>query len=368
MNPENNDAMRSSLHRPSIPRGAFGCLVVSCWLACLTGSSHSQEPMDAKRSPTTDHRNWFDLDDPIHDEPPSSDAKQELSTAHARDGVIVLPAGGEDAAATTLAVRPEERPAPRRMQLASDLEHASATPTQNELQELSQWIRWLALMNLPPNLEDNRKWGRRKEVFDGVDMKMDGWRLDTKRKWKSVNHGTWSRYYIEFIDPADRLQVDVLKLQIHPTGKRFTTSIQIVAPMKLFARVSQFQRDIQWFSISTKADAVVAMRVDCDVEIRINPIVLPPEVELRPSVTDASIELRTFDVSEISQIHGDVAEWLGDGLHRVLNRRLASYREKLVDKMNASIAKQQSKLKLSAQAWFESSFQKSLPTSQTSSK
>ncbi|MFN7730457.1 MAG: hypothetical protein ACK5OB_01045 [Pirellula sp.] len=304
------------------------------------------------------------MDTPLEDDAPANDAKRESPTPQPHDGVVVLPAGGDEANATTLAVRPEERPAPRRMQLASDLEHASVTPTQSELQELSQWIRWLALMNLPPNIEDNRKWGRRKEVFDGVDMKMDGWRLDTKRKWKTVNHGTWSRYYIEFIDPANQLQVDVLKLQIHPTGKRFTTSIQIVAPMKLFGRVSQFQRDVQWFSISTKADAVVAMRVDCDVEIRINPLVLPPEVEFRPSVTDASIELRQFDVSEISQIHGDVAEWLGDGLHRVLNRRLANYREKLVDKMNASIAKQQNKLKLSAQAWFDSSFRKSLPASQ----
>jgi len=363
-----SDGTPWNLVRSSSSQSARVCVVVFGWLACLTSGSIAQEPDRPDGSPVAPQRNWFDLDSPQEDVALPNDAKRESQTPQPHDGVMVMPAGGEEANATTFAVRPEERPAPRRMQLASDLEHSAVTPTQSELQELSQWIRWLALMNLPPNIEDNRKWGRRKEVFDGVDMKMDGWRLDTKRKWKTVNHGTWSRYYIEFIDPANQLQVDVLKLQIHPTGKRFSTSIQIVAPMKLFARVSQFQRDVQWFSISTKADAVVAMRVDCDVEIRINPLVLPPEVEFRPSVTDASIELRQFDVSEISQIHGDVAEWLGDGLHRVLNRRLANYREKLVDKMNASIAKQQSKLKLSAQAWIDSSFRKSLPATQTSSE
>lgn len=338
------------------------------WWTCASSSALAQEPEPPNRSLANASRNWFDLDAPLDDDASQKEPSRESPPPELHDGVMVLPAGGNEANATTLAVRPEERPAPRRMRLATELEHASVTPTQNELQELSHWIRWLALMNLPPNLEDNRKWGRRKDVFDGVDMKMDGWRLDTKRKWKTVNHGTWSRYYIEFIDPANQLQVDVLKLQIHPTGKRFSTSIQIVAPLKLFARVSQFQRDVQWFSISTKADAVVAMRVDCDVAIRINPLVLPPEVEFRPSVTDASIELRKFDVSEISQIHGDVAQWLGDGLHRVLNHRLANYREKLVEKMNASIAKQQSKLKLSAQAWLDSSFRKSLPQSQSESE
>lgn len=280
--------------------------------------------------------------------PPSTDADdqslREPSSSNA------------DPSSTNPVLHADERPSHRHLDLASSLDKVPPPPTATELHELSQWIRWIALMNLPENIEDNRKWGRQKEVYNGVHMRMDGLRLDTKRKWKTVNHGTWSRYFIEFIDPAQRLEIDVRKLQVHPSGRSFSTSVALVAPLKLFARVTQFNRDVQLFSLSTRADAVVAMQIDCDVEIRINPLVLPPEVEFRPKITSAAVQLRHFEVHEISQVRGDAAEWLGKSIRKILERKLADTNDKLIDKMNASIAKQQHRLKLSAQSWFESSF------------
>jgi hypothetical protein len=323
----------------------FASLLAACWVlphGVSLAQQGSQIPAE-RRLPVPEQGAWFDFD---------------LDTA-TDDPSIEMPVGTIDEsnpASTNLIIRPEEKPSLRQLDVPSHLDAVPPPPTRSELLELSQWIRWLALMNLPPNIEDNRKWGKQKEVYNGVDIKMDGWRVDTKRKWKTVNHGMWSRYFIEFVDPANQLQIDVQKLQVHPTGKSFSTSTTIVAPLRLFARVNQYSRDVQLYSISTKADAVVAMQVDTDVEIRINPLVFPPEVEFRPTVTHASIQLRTFDVHEISQIHGDAAEWIGKGMHKLIDRKLANYNDKLVEKMNASIAKQQSKLKLSAQAWFSSSF------------
>jgi hypothetical protein len=152
-------------------------------------------------------------------------------------------------------------------------------------------------------------------------------------------------------------------LQVHPTGRSFSTSVAIVAPLKLFARVTQFNRDVQLFSLSTRADAVVAMQIDCDVEIRINPLVLPPEVEFRPQITGAAVQLQQFEVHEISQVRGDAAEWLGQAIRKILERKLADTNDKLIEKMNGSIAKQQHRLKLSAQAWFDSSFSQTTTSS-----
>jgi hypothetical protein len=255
----------------------------------------------------------------------------------------------------------DERPRPRAFPVPTTLEPSTAdasnnSPTRQELKELSEWVRSITLMNLPPNVEDNRKWGRTKSVYDGFHLSLDGLRVDTKRKWKTVKHGTWSRYFIEFIDPAERLKIDVTKLEVQPNGRLFSTSLMITTPLKLFGRVSQFQRDVQWISVSTKAEAVVAMQIDCDVAIKLNPRVFPPDIEFHPSVTRAQVELQEFDVSEISQIHGEVAEWLGKGIQKVLQRKLSEANDKLVEKINASLAKQQDKLKLSAQAWLSSSF------------
>jgi hypothetical protein len=195
-------------------------------------------------------------------------------------------------------------------------------------------------------------------VYDGFDLKLDGWRVDTKRRWKMVNDGTWSRYRIEFVEPAKRLGVEVHRLEVEPGGRRFVTSATIVAPLKLFGRVNQFARDVQLISVSAKADAVVAMRVDCEVEIKLLPVSFPPDVEFRPKVTNASVELREFRVHEISQIHGDAAEWIGDRIREVLDRKLEDYRERLVEKMNQSIAKQQDKLRISASTWLSSAWSK----------
>lgn len=230
-----------------------------------------------------------------------------------------------------------------------------ASPTASELKELSQWVRWLCLMNLPENVEDTRKWGKQRRVWDGLDVKLDGMRIDTKQRWKMANDGTWSRYLIEFVDPAKELQVEVKKFDVEPDGKKFTTSVWVVAPLKLFGRANQFARDVQLVSVSAKADATVRMKVDCEVEIKLIPVSFPPDVEFRPKVTDATIELLDFRMHEISKIHGDTAEWLGEGIREILDRKLAEYRDKLVIKMNQTISKQQSKLRISASKWLSSS-------------
>jgi len=219
----------------------------------------------------------------------------------------------------------------------SEVSRASA----KELEELSGWVRWVCLMNMPEDIEDTRRWGQQRQVIDGLDVKLDGLRVDTKRRWKMVNDGTWSRYKIEFVEPQKRLGVEIHRFDVEPGGKRFVTSATVVAPLKLSGRVNQFARDVQLFSVSAKADALVAMRVDCEVDVRLIPVAFPPDVEFRPKIKDASIELREFRVHEISQIHGEPAEWMGDRIREVLETKLEEYREKLVEKMNRSIEKQQ---------------------------
>ena len=68
----------------------------------------------------------------------------------------------------------------------SEVSRASA----KELEELSGWVRWVCLMNMPEDIEDTRRWGQQRQVIDGLDVKLDGLRVDTKRRWKMVNDGS----------------------------------------------------------------------------------------------------------------------------------------------------------------------------------
>ncbi len=251
----------------------------------------------------------------------------------------------------------DERPAESSLALPDSLADVPVPASANERQELASWVRWLVLRNLPPSFEDNRKWGKEKDVFNGVKFRREGWKIETKRKTKTVKQGTWSRYYIEFVDPVKNLQVDIQKVD-YPKAGTIRVVTQVIAPLHLFGRMSQWQRDVQLISLSANADATIELNVVCEIQVIVNPLRIPPDVEFRPVVTDARVALRDFEVHSISQLHGPLAELLGKGIREVLDKRLEDYREKLVVKMNSEIAKQKGKLKLSMHDWLQTSIKK----------
>jgi hypothetical protein len=223
----------------------------------------------------------------------------------------------------------------------NDLTVANSRPNA----ELSDWLRWLVLKNLPPTYEDNRKWGLQKSVYDGFRFRREGIKLETERKYKNVKHGTWSRYFLEFDDPERRLKLDVKRFET--TVDRMRIDVEIEAPLHAFGRMSQWQRDIQMISLSMNADVMVRLTVESEVAIRINPLVFPPVIQLEPVVKKATVALTQFEVHRISQLHGPLAEQLGKGIRGVVDDRLADYSDKLIVKMNQQLEKQKDKLKLS---------------------
>ena len=251
----------------------------------------------------------------------------------------------------------DERPKKLKLELPDTLEEVPIPVSADERQELSSWVRWLVLRNLPPSFEDNRKWGREKEVFNGIQLRREGWKIETKRKTKTAKHGTWSRYIIEFVEPAQKLQVNIQRIE-YPKKGPIRVVTQITTPLRLFGRMSEWCRDVQLISISTNADATIELNVSCDIQVIINPLKIPPDVEFRPTVTDATVLLRDFEVHRISQLHGPISELLGKGIREVLDNRLEDYREKLVVKMNSEITKQKGKLKLSVQDWMQTTVRK----------
>ncbi len=71
----------------------------------------------------------------------------------------------------------------------------------------------------PKNYEDTRKWDLQKEVWDGVDFSRDGVKVKTKRKHKLVNHGTWTRYRLELVEPDKNLKIQFHKLEVSQDHK-----------------------------------------------------------------------------------------------------------------------------------------------------
>lgn len=240
----------------------------------------------------------------------------------------------------------DERPVNLTIALPDSLDQFSRELFGARTPELDQYVRWLVLKNLPPAYEDNRKWGLQKEVYDGFRFRREGLKIETERKYRTVKHGTWSRYYVQLIDPANKLVLHVSRLE-PIADDRIAVEITLEAPLQAFGRISQWQHNVQLISLSTNADATVRVWVQAEISIRTNPLVFPPEVQFAPTVKDAKVQLIAFEVHRISQVSGPLAEQLGKGIRNVVDDRLEDYSDKLVSKMNQQLVKQQEKLKVS---------------------
>lgn len=219
--------------------------------------------------------------------------------------------------------------------------------------QLVAWLTEMVRENLPPTYEDDRKWGQQKEVWDGVKVWREGNRLETKRKTKLVNAGTWTRYSISIVEPDKNLHVAFNRLEPLPDS-RIAFAVTVECPLDVFGRLSQWARDVQVISISANADASCRLTIDGTVQFQMNMLKLPPDIVIKPHIDHAHIELTHYRVRRISQVGGDFAKVLGNSLRGVVDEKLEDMNSKLVDKINKQIEKNSSRLSFSTQDWLRS--------------
>jgi hypothetical protein len=227
---------------------------------------------------------------------------------------------------------------------------AGASGEAESYPELSAAIRWLALQHLPPRYEDERGWGKTTEVFDHLSIRLDGAKLKTKRRYRTVNHGTWTRYVIDLVNPEQSLRMQIVRLQPSPDGG-MRCECELQADVALFGRMSRWRHDWQTISISASADATVRLSLVIDIRLLFNPLKLPPDIYFRPQVREAHVQLDHFRLRRVSQLDGPLVKEIGKGLRKELERRLDDYDQQLIEKMNRALEKQQDKLQLSMHDW-----------------
>jgi len=204
----------------------------------------------------------------------------------------------------------------------------------------------IVLDNIPREIVEDDDWGKTDRVWDGVRIWWEGTRLETKRRWKTVNQGTWELYRVRLIDPEQRFQVQVDNLRALENG-RVGFDAQVDAALDVFGRISQWQRDVQLFSLSANATAVVRLRVSCSLAMKLDPTRLPPDVLLDPEVTSADLQLVRFELRRISQLNGPLVRELSSGVREIVEDEIADRRGQIVKKVNRQIDKHRDDLRLS---------------------
>ena len=200
--------------------------------------------------------------------------------------------------------------------------------------------------NLPEKYEDNRRWGQQKEVYRGIKLRREGWRLETKRRRKRVNHGSWKRYELRQIDPRQNVSIRFSELDTNEDGS-VSFHVKFVSRVNAYARFSEWNRGVRLISVSIDADADVILDMDCTLDIDLMATRFPPDVILKPTVNDASLRVRRFRVNRVSHFDSPVARELGDSLKKIVIKKVNEKRPKLVAKINRQIAKNEDKLRLS---------------------
>jgi hypothetical protein len=279
-------------------------------------------------------------------EPPAIEPALPLAPGPAAAGPA--PAGPE--------LAPPTGPAPA---AASEEPPGAFTPSA----EFQAWITDLARQHVPHEYEKRKNWGRTERTFDGVSVRLDDGRLQTHRKFKEANDGTWQMYRVRLKDPSAKFDVRIANLRPLAEG-RVAMEVTAVASLEVFARQALWQKGVQLFSLSAEADARVRLWAQAEVATRLDPTRLPSDIYLDPHITAARLDIPDFRLRRVGQFSGPVVRSLSHATREALEEKIREENGKLVAALNKQIARQEKKLKLSLANVLESSFGRSLLGSQ----
>lgn len=215
-----------------------------------------------------------------------------------------------------------------------------------QLPELGSFLTGLARRHIPHTFSDNKKWNRTAERWDGLEFELDGLRLETRRRRKTVNHGNWQRYDVELLDPNREFVIRLNRLETREDG-RLVADVDITSYVKAHGRFARWNHGVQLISLGVDARARITLNVVVSLGTELDFSQVPPAVVLDPIVESSRLSFQDFEVDRIGEIGGDVAQWLGDQCEGILRAKVEDQQEKITSKLNRAIDRNRDDLRLS---------------------
>jgi hypothetical protein len=213
-------------------------------------------------------------------------------------------------------------------------------------EEFQTFVTGLAREHIPQAYERKKNWGATTRVLDGVDVDLDGLRLDTKRRWKDAYHGTWQYYKLTQINPDENLTVRIEGMR-EVDGGQVLCKISATARMHCFGRQNQYERGVQIYSVSAEAEAFVKLIAVVSLKPRLDPSSFPPDLVMRAEVKGADLEIHDFKLHRVSQFDGPVIKSLSHSTQKLIEDVVEEKKPQLVEKINQKLEKEKDKLRLS---------------------
>ncbi|MCA9266016.1 MAG: hypothetical protein KDA60_19280 [Planctomycetales bacterium] len=205
----------------------------------------------------------------------------------------------------------------------------------------------ILLENIPHDYDNTKKWGGTREVWSGVNVRLDDWQIKTKRRKKEVNHGTWKRYQIELVDPAKNVHLRVANVREDPETRKVAFDMRLAAKLDVYGRVQEWNRGVRLISLSADATADVELEMTCLMATWLDITHIPPDLVLAPEIQQARLQLKDFKLHRLSKADGPVVHELSHSVEKILRKNLAEKNDKLAAKMNRQIDKHADDLRIS---------------------
>ena len=119
------------------------------------------------------------------------------------------------------------------------------------------------------------------------------------------------------------------------------------AKLDVYGRLQEWKRGVRLFSISADAVADVELNLDCRLTTKLDTSKLPPDILMQPKVLDAKAKLVQLELERLSKANGPLVHEFGDGLEKILRKKLVEKNEKLTAKINRQIKKNEDDMRIS---------------------
>lgn len=213
-------------------------------------------------------------------------------------------------------------------------------------ESIDQLVTKLVLENIPHHYEETKDWGKQDERWDGIEFRREGLKIETKRRKKTVNHGTWKKYSAQLRNPAEEFTVQVKNMHETATEK-LGFDVHFQAHVDLHGRQSKWARGVQLYSIGITGHSIVRLVVSMELEVKTGGNGFPPDLVFVPRATRAEIVLDDFRIDRIGKIGGEIAQQVSRGIRSKLDEKIAEKEKKLLEKINRQLAEKQDQMRIS---------------------
>lgn len=208
-----------------------------------------------------------------------------------------------------------------------------------DLPTVATIIKTVLISQIEPVYEDDSKWGTTEDVFAGVKVRRDGWKLRISKRKKEVRHGLWKKYQARIHNPERDVELKIRQVRATDNG---SWRMDIVATVNLeaIAVLHEYVRDVRLFSVTVAADTKVTATLDCELIPRVGGNYLLTDLILEPKVVGSKLQLHSFTLKRVGKARGKVVRELGDELEGYVREKLANQAPKITKKANKALDKE----------------------------